>query len=38
MLAYNAENDKPEDYQEYRRNIWPVMREIVESYHRTPAE
>ena len=32
MFGYSSEKDNPEEYQTYRKEIWPVVRRIIESY------
>lgn len=36
MFGYFPEKDNPEAYQAYRKEIWPVVRRIIESYKYLP--
>ena len=36
LFGYSSEKDDPEEYQAYRKEVWPVLRRIVESYQYRP--
>ena len=38
MFGYTQEKDDPEAYLTYRREVWPIMRRIIESYKHLPSE